>query len=206
MTRYFLFFIMLLISSAMYSQNLKLEEIMKGNEFIGNQPENPRWSHDGSMVIFDWNPENEPGNSTYYWKAGMNKAEKYNSTGYFPSMHELKAQKAHDTVYFIEMGAVFSYIRSAEESKKVYHTSYPVFNLTRGVNPDELFFQQSNNIWRFNIKESSLIQLTNFKKNKESEKPEEENYLTRQQSELFDFINKNTVTKEWQKNRIMPKN
>ncbi|MFN5785250.1 MAG: hypothetical protein ACK457_04735, partial [Flavobacteriia bacterium] len=44
---------------------LSLKDIMKGNEFIGHQPENIRWSFDGKTIYFDWNPNNEPGNITY---------------------------------------------------------------------------------------------------------------------------------------------
>lgn len=171
---------------------------MKGNEFIGNQPENPRWSHDGSVVLFDWNPDNEPGNSTYFWKPGMDKAEKYIFTNYAVPAKDLEAQKNYDTIYFIEQGAIFSFIRSKAETKKIYHTTYPVYNLVRGTNPDDLYFQQSTNIWKLNVKEASLVQLTNFKKTKEAEKAVEDSYLTRQQTELFDFIRSTEVKKSWQ--------
>ncbi|WP_240345153.1 hypothetical protein [Flavobacterium sp. CLA17] len=50
------------------SQTLKLEEIMKGESFIGNQPTNGRWSLDGKKVYFEWNPKDELGASTYSWQ------------------------------------------------------------------------------------------------------------------------------------------
>ena len=42
----------LLATSFIQARQLKLEEIMKGNDFIGWQPENPRWSLDGQKVFF----------------------------------------------------------------------------------------------------------------------------------------------------------
>ena len=48
-----------LFSITIQSQTLKLEEIMKGNTFIGVPPENERWSLDGQKVYFEWNPNNE---------------------------------------------------------------------------------------------------------------------------------------------------
>ena len=57
------------------AQNLTLEQIMKGDEFIGHQPTRFQWSYDGSTIFFNWNPENEPGSSTFYWKKGMAKPE-----------------------------------------------------------------------------------------------------------------------------------
>jgi len=44
---------------------LKLREIMKGPHFIGHLPENVHWSVDGNFVLYDWNPNGEPGNSTF---------------------------------------------------------------------------------------------------------------------------------------------
>jgi hypothetical protein len=38
------------------SQELSLDEIMKGDAFIGVQPTNERWSLDGKRVYFEWNP------------------------------------------------------------------------------------------------------------------------------------------------------
>ena len=46
------------------AQTLTLENIMKGDEFIGHQPNNHQWSFDGSTIYFNWNPENEPVSST----------------------------------------------------------------------------------------------------------------------------------------------
>ena len=64
MKKIILLFICIFCSTFFQAQSLKLEEIMKGNDFIGNLPENERWSLDGSTVYFEWNPTKEWGNST----------------------------------------------------------------------------------------------------------------------------------------------
>jgi hypothetical protein len=66
MKKYCCFFL-LLFTFFGNAQNLRLEDIMKGDEFIGHQPDNHRWSIDGQTVLFDWNPNNEVDNSTYFW-------------------------------------------------------------------------------------------------------------------------------------------
>ena len=48
-------------------QTLSLEKIMAGDAFVGNQPSNPRFAIDGTTILFDWNPNNEIGASTYTW-------------------------------------------------------------------------------------------------------------------------------------------
>ena len=50
--------LLILFSSLVISQNLQLEEIMKGNEFIGHQPSNQRWSADGKTIYFEWKSQN----------------------------------------------------------------------------------------------------------------------------------------------------
>ena len=76
MKKILLLFICIFCTTIFQAQSLKLEEIMKGNDFIGNLPENERWSLDGSTIYFDWNPSKEWGNSTYYWKKGMKAPQK----------------------------------------------------------------------------------------------------------------------------------
>ena len=73
----YIFTLFILIGLNGIAQNLQLEQIMKGDGFIGNQPENHRWSIDGSTVYFDWNPNNEIGNSTYYWNSSMNRTSNF---------------------------------------------------------------------------------------------------------------------------------
>jgi hypothetical protein len=59
--------VLLILTLTGQSQNLKIEEIMKGDEFIGSQPTSGRWSLDGKKVYFEWNPNNELGTDTYFW-------------------------------------------------------------------------------------------------------------------------------------------
>ncbi len=91
---------LLAIVSISYSQELVLSEIMKGDEFIGHQPENHRWSVDGSTVYFEWNPNNEKGNSTYFWKKGVRSAEKVQPNEIMVSRIRVDAQKEFDMVYY----------------------------------------------------------------------------------------------------------
>ena len=70
MTKNIFILAFLILSISGNSQTLKLEEIMKGEAFIGNQPTNGRWSLDGKKVYFEWNPTNDLGESTYSWQKG----------------------------------------------------------------------------------------------------------------------------------------
>jgi hypothetical protein len=67
--------VFLILTLTGQSQNLKIEEIMKGDEFIGSQPTSGRWSLDGKKVYFEWNPNNELGTDTYFWDKSMIKPQ-----------------------------------------------------------------------------------------------------------------------------------
>src|SRR5690606_24419924 len=96
-----------LLFQTIFSQTLSLSEIMKGDEFIGHQPENHRWSLDGSTVYFDWNPKNEKGNSTYFWKKGMKLPELLQNEISFTEQ-SFDNQKQFTEVFYTEDGNLFS--------------------------------------------------------------------------------------------------
>ena len=64
----FLFLGITLAGNSQTSSTFQLEEIMKGDDFIGHSPENIRWSFDGQSVFFDWNPTNTFGNAPYVYR------------------------------------------------------------------------------------------------------------------------------------------
>ncbi len=185
-------------SLSIQAQNLKLEDIMKGDAFIGQQPENPRWSPDGQIIYFDWNPKNEPGSSTYYWKKGMSKPELapikeavLSQTTYVPNADR-------SVFYYISDNALYSYDVKSKKRLKLIQQSNTISNLQTAAVKGVLFFEQSGNMFQLNTNEGSLIQLTNFKKGTAPEKPKEaDSFLDNQQKELFEFIRSQDNKKKW---------
>jgi len=101
--------ILFIFSSTLFSQNLQLEEIMKGNEFIGQQPSNQRWSVDGKTIYFDWNPKNEIGDKTYYWQQGFSEPKILPKSEFNFSDIQFQGQEKFDVIYYTNQGALFSY-------------------------------------------------------------------------------------------------
>lgn len=192
--------VVFLFIQTLFAQTLSLSEIMKGDEFIGHQPENHRWSIDGSTVYFDWNPKNEKGNSTYFWKKGMKSPELLQKDISFTEQN-FDNQQQFNEVYYTQNGNLFSYDKKAKTHKKVIVSSGRISNVLRSTNSKLIFFQQNNNIFQLNLTDFSMIQLTNFKQGKESEKKEKDNFLSNQQKELFQFVNDQEAQKEWNKSK-----
>ncbi|MDI1317089.1 prolyl oligopeptidase family serine peptidase [Flavobacterium sp.] len=192
------FLLLFLFSTiATQAQTLKLEDIMKGDGFIGYQPENSRWSLDGQIIYFDWNPKKEWGSSTYYWKKGMKTPELVTGNEINLSQQTYIPNSDKSIFYYVDNGALYSYNVKSAKTVTLFQQSVPISNLQVGSEKGIVFFEQNNNIFQFNTNEASVMQLTNFKKGKEKDKPVEDNFLDKQQKELFQYIRDQEAKKKW---------
>ena len=194
-------FLCFFIISFSFSQNLQLEEIMKGNEFIGNQPSNLRWSVDGKSIFFDWNPNNELGDQTYYWQQGFSNAKLLPQSDYNFSEIQFQGQEKFDIVYYSNQGALFSYNKKTKENKIIYQTTSTINAIQRSSNPDIIYFQQNRNVYQLNVINFQWLQLTNFKSGSTTSENSKDNFLTSQQKELFEFVNEENAKSNWNGNK-----
>lgn len=179
---------------------LKLEDIMQGNTFIGQQPANAFWSWDNKRLYFDWNPENEPGNSLYYWEKGMSAAKKVPASELPDSYIRDKKQHGQAMRYYIQGGALFRFNTQSRKHEKLYHTSKSVSNLQVLQQGKVIYFEQENNLFRFDPASGAIRQITNFKSgNKNAATEETENFLKNQQLELFAYVRDQDKSKKWNK-------
>ena len=155
--------LLLIFTSLLISQNLQLEEIMKGNEFIGHQPSNQRWSVDGETIYFEWNPNNELGDKTYYWQNSFSQPKLLPKTAFTFSDIQFKGQEKFETVYYTNQGALFSYHKKTKVNKIIYQTTSNINSVQRSSNSDIIYFQQNKNLYQLNVTNFQLVQLTNFK-------------------------------------------
>jgi len=195
-------FLLLFTAFIGYSQSLKLEEIMKGNDFIGWQPENPRWSLDGQKVFFEWNPNKEWGASTYFWQKGATAPKLATPEEAAFSRYNIKINKSGTIGYYSNKGAIFSHSIKDKVTKKLYATTASITNLELGSREGVLFFVQNDNLMQLDTKEGTLLQLTNFKKGTSKNKKEDDkSFLKTQQTELFQFIRDQESKKKWNAER-----
>jgi len=198
MTKNIFILAFLIFSISGKSQSLKLEEIMKGESFIGNQPTNGRWSLDGKKVYFEWNPKDELGSSTYFWQKGMPEPLLADPKETVFSKLDFKRKANSDIVYYISNGSLYSYSITSKITKKLFQQSNPISSLEIGNEEGILFFEQNANLFKFNTKEGTVIQITNFKNGTKKETiAEKKSFLKDQQKELFQFIRDSEAKKEW---------
>lgn len=200
--KYFLTTLLFISSTILFSQNLQLEEIMKGNEFVGNQPSNIHWSVDGKSIFFDWNPNNELGDKAYYWQNGFKEPKLLPTSEFNFAEIQFQGQEKFDIVYYTNQGVLFAYNKKTKENKIIYQTSASVNSIQRSNNPNIIFFQQNRNLFQLNVTNFQLHQLTNFKMGSiNSENKSDESFLNVQQKDLFKYINEENEKSEWNQNR-----
>lgn len=197
--KYFFTAFIFIFSSTLFSQNLQLEGIMKGNEFIGQQPSNQRWSVDGKTIYFDWNPKNEISDKTYYWQQGFSEPKLLPKSEINFSDIQFQGQEKFDVVYYTNQGALFSFHKKTKENKIIYQTTSTINSIQRSVNPNVIYFQQNRNIFQLDVVNFQLLQLTNFKNGTASSEKINESFLNNQQKELFQFVNEENAKSEWNK-------
>jgi dienelactone hydrolase len=175
---------------------LSLKDIMKGNEFIGHQPENIRWSFDGKTIYFDWNPNNEPGNITYGYLPFV-KGSKPFKVDPMTVMEYDRFQAAFPVQYSSIDGALIAINKSDRKEKIILQSDSPVSNVQRTTNDNIIAFQQGNNLFKYEADKGSIRQITNLKPGEEGGGKTDSTFIMKEEAFLFEYIQDKNERKEW---------
>jgi dipeptidyl aminopeptidase/acylaminoacyl peptidase len=178
------------------NSTLSLKEIMKGNEFIGHQPEYVRWSVDGQAIYFEWNPLNEPGNSTYQFSLDP----KINTHSLADPKTVIEYdwnQRNYGKNYYSIDGALVAYDKKTKKRSLIYHSASPVHSIQRTNQENSVFFQQGQNLFCYDAASGTIRQMTNFISGEEKSTKTDSSYLMKEEARLFEFIQDKNERKAW---------
>lgn len=197
-TCYYILFLSF-FSTILQAQTLKLEDIMKGDEFIGHQPENLRFSFNGEKIYFDWNPNNELVASTYYYSKNGNPT-KCDLNEDAESQINYIYNRSNDLAFYIKNQAIYKRAFGSQTPSKIFQFNGYLSQLTLAYDEQSIFFKLNENIFQFFLNEGKLLQLTNFGKKEKSEKEiAEKTFLDSQQEALFQYIKDRKALNNFQK-------
>ena len=189
------------LNSGLYAQEIKLEEIMKGEEFTGYMPQNPQWCVDNSSLIFDYQTPNDLRPVPYVFKTGN---ENNSITPIAIKDHQLVCLPAitHDrkifhNYYYNENGNLNCYDYKTKEIRIVYSSSDPIRNVQRSANGELVFFRAGENYFLYNDSKPGITQITNFRQGNPPAKDPDSTYLQKQQRELFPYIELQDAKQKW---------
>lgn len=174
---------------------LKLEEIMAGNEFIGHQPENIRWSMDGTSILFDWNRHNQPGSSTYSYSLKSKTIDSI-TPAFYKTGNEYGNGDIHPIEIYTWQGNLYRYNRSTKQTETILKSASYIQNVQRNADGSCAFFQDGMGFYVYCIEERSIKQLVVFEKG-EPIKEGEKNAMEKEELALFQFLQDQEKASEW---------
>jgi len=181
----FIFMSLLIVSNA----QLDLNKIMSGNEFIGHQPNNIKWSPDNETVYFRWNHNNERLSPYYKTVSAPILYELVeNSETVCKTIDGFISDESGENVYFKKNQSLYKWHKKG--SKKIMQKSTH-FTIAKVLSDDRLIIKENNNLFLYSIADGSYIQLIDFKEGHKKENATTSSYLENQQHELFEIIREN---------------
>lgn len=194
-----LLFSFIALSLQLSAQSFQLNEIMKGNDFIGYSPENISWTVDGKNVLFDWNPNMALKTTlhSYDLSTAAIKEVPISDHNYLTKPTMDYAQKRFNNYYFNDNGNLARYDYKTGVTTTVYSGAEQIGSIQRLPSGKLIFFQAGNQLFCFNETLGTITQSTNFIQGNEPKKSTDSTYLQQQQRELFPYIKLQDQKQAW---------
>ena len=181
-----------LIAQEVNTSTLKINEIMKGDDFVGHLPSNVNWSSDGKTIYFDWNPEGAAlSDSLYGYQLKSGKIDKidfetsYKLPSFYGTFNASKTKKVYEKygdIYMLDIAThtIFQITNTTDRERSPYFIQ----------NDSKIAFEKGDNIYTWTIATGATQQVTNFtdKKDKKDKKSDRDEWLMNDQLALFEVL------------------
>jgi dipeptidyl aminopeptidase/acylaminoacyl peptidase len=152
---------------------LTVEKIMRDPKWMGTSPSSPFWNDNSNIIYFQWNPNNDPGDSLYSIsldnktprKLTLDEKKEINAKGYRVYNNDYTKYITYskgDLWYTDEASKVAKRITNTVENE-----SNPVFSF----NEKRIVYNRNQNLYSWNIATGETEQLTNFKSEDQAASP-----------------------------------
>ncbi|MCR9172724.1 MAG: prolyl oligopeptidase family serine peptidase [bacterium] len=183
------------------ASSLDLRAIMQGHDFVGHLPENAHWSLTGEHILFDWNPDAEPGNSLYSYNL-KTKSTNIITPEFYKNNTDFWGGSASDYTYFIENGALYHFDFKNKQSELIYRSANRVSNVQYHSGSDYVYFQEGDEIKAYCIDNKCIETIFIFKDgDAPSKKESSESHWEKEERQLFEFIREQEEAKQWRKKK-----
>ncbi len=170
--------------------SLSLEHVMADPDWMGNTPQNPYFSDDGKSIYYQQKKQGSPESQVWKLTLADKKLQKVadkdlftldQGRGVLSPNGELKA--------FSSMGDIWIKYLSSGELRQLTRTndqeSQPQF-----IGNSIVAFRKGFDFYSIDLASGLINQLAQFQLKKDPKDKDEENYLSKQQSRYFDYIQK----------------
>jgi dipeptidyl aminopeptidase/acylaminoacyl peptidase len=194
---------LLALSTTAFSQtsSLELAEIMKGEGFIGYSPENTVWSMTGERIYFDWNPENKPDRSNYFYDLKTKQILKTTAENYLSDPEYTKINDENAS-YFVLDNQLYRYDSKLKKSTVIYSVGDAIYSLSYSKVTKMLYFYSNSHIFRYDPREKSIQSIAHFVKGDKPTDPDS-SLLMKEEFRLFDYHQSNQEKKLFQESTAL---
>ncbi len=175
--------VFLLFNLSVLSQKVpELKEIMKGPEFIGFLPQNIQWSIDGKSFYFEKESETEK----QYFAVSL-KDSKKTRIEHFNRLTTPSVERrllSRNLLYKLHDGKLVALNKNGNV-KPLLDLNGRISNIQHVLNENRVYFEMNNNLYRFDITNNYLAQITQIDNENDNGTKKTENYLSSQEKQLF---------------------
>ncbi len=198
--------VLLFLSTGLYAQNqpgkLTIEKIMADPKWIGSSPSNLQWSADGSILYFDWNPENAAADSTYFITKENRTPQKLASSRKNDILHyrNLVFNLSRSQALYQKDGDIFLMDTKTGKTRQITQTVASEMNPVFSFNEKRIVFQQQQDLYAWDPETGQLQQLISVQKTAPAESKQrsgsQEEWLKKDQLEWMEVIRERKEKKE----------
>jgi len=144
------------------AQPLTVEKIMQDTKWIGASPNSVFWDAGSKTVLFKWNPEKAPSDSTYGYRSGAKEPVKwdYNQWQTAQSANEGTYNKARTQLVYAHKGDIYWLDVATNTTKRITQTDEWESNPIFVHNEDWVVYQKGNNLFAWDVKTGLTAQLS----------------------------------------------
>lgn len=187
MKHFILFFLIgsMLPGLWVYGQEYSLKDIMKGNDFIGYQPENQRWTADGTHLLYDLRTKDSKEPVTYGYN--IKTESTFPITPEFELQHPVLEQTKNCTyTLFITKQTLYRYSHQKKTIKPVYSSTQRISDIQYDLDC-RAYFSIAQQVFRYDDETGAIQQIVSIQK-QNTEKTGNQSQLSLAEQELFQSI------------------
>ena len=175
---------------------------MADPKWMGSSPSNLQWSADGSILYFDWNPENAAADSTYFITKENRTPQKLPSSRKNEILYHrnLVFNLSRSQALYQKDGDIFLMDTKTGKTRHITQTVASEMNPVFSFNEKRIVFQQQQDLYAWDPETGQLQQLISVQKTAPAESKQrsgsQEEWLKKDQFEWMEVIRERKEKKE----------
>jgi dipeptidyl aminopeptidase/acylaminoacyl peptidase len=179
---------------------LTVEKIMRDPKWMGVAPSNLTWSEDSKQIYFQWNPENNPGDSLYVASLTNRTPQKVtasvrralpNAYGVYNKTFTKKLYEKNGDLFLLDL--------VSNKTTQITNTLDRESSAAFSFDESKVLFMANGNLYSWQIQSGTFAQLTDFRKGTKKPDPklnEQEKWLKKDQLAYFEVLKERSDNKK----------